>query len=470
MPMETPALASLQASLDFWKCCANVAEIWWTRYGGVPPGGVAAHRLRALLRHARATSPLYRELHRGCGEHTPLGELPVVRKQQLMENFDDWCTDPRIRRKAVDAFLADRRRIGEHFLDRYCVWKSSGTSGIPGIFVQDAHALAVYDALVAAQFDARALGARGAARLASAGGRAAIVIATGDHFASITSWQHLKRAYPGMERREYSVLTPLGELVAQLNAYQPAMVASYPSVLRLLATEQAAGRLRIEPALLWSGGEVLRPSAQEAIERAFDCRVINEYGASECLSIAFQCEAGWMHVNSEWVILEGVDALGRAVPPGELSHTTLLTNLANWVQPIIRYDLGDRIVALPVPCACGSPLPAIRVDGRSDSMVHLRTASGDVVRLPPLALETVVEEAAGERRFQIAQKSPERLAMRLEPAGATEAKRVWKRASHALREYLAAQKLANVRLELDRAPPRIDERSGKLHSVVVEGP
>jgi len=467
MPMETPALASLQSSLDFWKCCANVAEIWWTRYGGVPAGGIAAHRLRSLLRFARSASPFYRELHARCGERTPFTELPVVRKQQLMDVFDDWCTDARIRRRAVEGFLRDRSRIGAPFLDRYHVWKSSGTSGVPGIFVQDAHALAVYDALVATQFDARALGPNGAARLASFAGRAAIVIATGDHYASITSWEHLKRTYPGMERRAFSVLTPIGELVAELNAFQPAMLASYPSVLRLLAGEKAAGRLRIEPALLWSGGEALRPSCQQAIERAFDCRVMNEYGSSECMSIAFQCESGWMHVNSEWVILEGVDALGRPVPPGELSHTTLLTNLANWVQPIIRYDLGDRIVALPVPCACGSPLPALRIEGRSDTMVALKSASGDMVRLPPLALETVVEEAAGERRFQIAQKAPDRLAMRLE-ASAPEAKRVWKRASQRLRQYLDAQKLANVRLELDRAPPRLDERSGKLHSVVVE--
>lgn len=468
MPVDTPGLASLQSSLDFWKCCANVAEIWWTRYGGVPPGGVAAHRLRALLRHARSASPFYRSLHARCSDRTPLAELPVVRKQQLMDSFDDWCTDPRIRRADVEAFLRDRKRIGAPFLDRYHLWKSSGTSGVPGIFVQDTHAIAVYDALVATQFDARALGTRGAARLASSAGRAAIVIATGDHYASITSWEHLQRTYPGMERRAYSVLTPLAELVAKLNAYKPAVLASYPSVLQLLAAEKAAGRLRIEPALLWSGGELLRPAAQEAIERAFDCRVINEYGSSECLSIAFQCEAGWMHVNSEWVILEGVDAHGRPAAPGELSHTTLLTNLANWVQPVIRYDLGDRIVSLPVACACGSPLPAIRVEGRGDTMVNLRTAEGDTVGLPPLALETVVEEAAGDRRFQIAQTAPDRLAMRFELEGEAEAKRVWKRASQRLRQYLAAQKLANVRLELDRAPPRVDQRSGKLLSVVVE--
>ena len=42
----------------------------------------------------------------------------------------------------------------------------------------------------------------------------------------------------------------------------------------------------------------------------------------------------------------------RPVPAGRLSHTTLLTNLANHLQPLIRFDIGDRIVlrrrALPL--------------------------------------------------------------------------------------------------------------------------
>ena len=45
------------------------------------------------------------------------------------------------------------------------------------------------------------------------------------------------------------------------------------------------------------------------------------------------------------MILEPVDRDYRPTPPGELSHTVLLTNLANAVQPIIRYDLGDSVRA-----------------------------------------------------------------------------------------------------------------------------
>jgi phenylacetate-coenzyme A ligase PaaK-like adenylate-forming protein len=50
-----------------------------------------------------------------------------------------------------------------------------------------------------------------------------------------------------------------------------------------------------------------------------------------------------MHVNADWVIWEPVDAQGHPTPLGGLSHSTLLTNLANHVQALIRYDVGDQI-------------------------------------------------------------------------------------------------------------------------------
>ena len=96
--------------------------------------------------------------------------------------------------------------------------------------------------------------------------------------------------------------------------------------------------------MLWSGGENLSATAAAEIERTFECPILNEYGASECMSIAFSCGDGWLHVNADWVILEPVDAAHRPVPPGDASATVLLTNLANRVQPVIRYDLGESVI------------------------------------------------------------------------------------------------------------------------------
>jgi phenylacetate-coenzyme A ligase PaaK-like adenylate-forming protein len=238
-------------------------------------------------------------------------------------------------------------------------------------------------------------------------------------------------------------------------------------MLALLAEEQRATRLKIRPMRLWSGGECLPPSAAVEIERVFGCPVINEYGASECMSIAFGCKGGWLHVNSDWVALEPVDKEYRPTPPGQLSHTVLLTNLANRVQPIIRYDLGDSVVAKPEPCACGSPLPAIRVEGRRDDVVSLRAQDGKVVRLLPLALTTVVEDVAQVHRFQIVQTAADRLMLRLDTVDKGNRQAAWRAAGAALRQYLAAQSLPNVQVVLDKRAPMADRRSGKLREVVV---
>ena len=468
-PLPGHSLDPLETTLGFWKYCASLAEIWWSRHGGVQPAQMAAQRLRALLAFAREASPWYRRRYAGLPrEVSSLESIPPTTRAELMAHFDEACTDPRVRRADVERFVADRRRVGELFLGRYRVWKSSGTGGEPGLFVQDPEAVAVYEALVAMQLAAASLDP---ARLVAGGGRAALVVATGDHYASITSWEHLRRIFPGMAARSYSVLEPLDRLVAELNEFQPAFLASYPSVLALLAAERRAGRLRIAPALAWSGGETLAPAAHASLEAALGCPVVNEYGASECLAIAYGCPEGWLHLNADWVILEPVEADGRPTPPGAASHTVLVTNLANRVQPVIRYDLGDRVTRAPGPCACGNPAPAIRVEGRAATAVALRDARGATVHLAPLALETAVEQATGALRFQIAQTAPDRLVVRLDAlGGAAPRAAAGRAAARALREYLGAQSLANVHVALGREPPRPDPRSGKLKSVVVEEP
>ena len=47
----------------------------------------------------------------------------------------------------------------------------------------------------------------------------------------------------------------------------------------------------------------------------------------------------------------------------EFGATSMLTNLANRAQPLIRYDLGDRIKLHSQRCECGSPLAGDRGTG-----------------------------------------------------------------------------------------------------------
>jgi phenylacetate-coenzyme A ligase PaaK-like adenylate-forming protein len=445
-------------------------QVWWTRSAGLAAvEGARQDRLAALVQFARQQSPFYRDVYSKLPATLATSDaLPAVTRRALMARFDDWVTDPAIRRTDVDAFLADRTHIGERYLGRYIVWKSSGTTGEPGIYVQDDDALAVYDALIAVQLSTASLAGSCATGFFLKGGRAALVAATGDHFASIASWERVCRAGPGLATRGFSIMAPLARLVAALNAFAPAYLASYPTMLTVLAAERAAGRLRVAPAIVWSGGEFLAPGARADLERAFDCPVINEYGSSECMSIACGCAEGWLHVNADWVLLEPVDADYRPTPPGETSQTLLLTNLANRVQPVIRYDLGDAVVESPERCRCGNPLPAIRVEGRREDVIVMPAAAGREVRLLPLALTTVVEDAADVHRFQIVSNGGRALLLRLDVPDVQGKETAFRAIARALHAYLRQQGIDSAQITLDDRLPAIDSRSGKLRQVVVE--
>lgn len=420
-------------------------------------------RLVALLRHARAASPYYRDLHAGrrLDDDVALAGYPVVDKRGLMDEFDRVSTRPEVNRAAIERFVANPARHGELFRGRYAIWTSSGTTGQPGWFVHDPDALAVYDALEAQRF-------RGVGLVRSwmPGERYALVAATGGHFAGVASLERLRRALPWLApfMRPFSLLQPLPHLVAELNAYRPAILASYPTAAEMLADEQAHGRLRLRLREVWTGGECLSAAVRTRLEAVFGCPVRNAYGASEFLPIAWECAHQQLHLNSDWVILEPVDAACQPVPEGTRSHTVLLTNLANRIQPLIRYDLGDAVTVLPGRCGCGSAFPAITVAGRCDDTLMMPLAHGGVAVLVPLAVETVLEEQAHVHDFQIVQTAPHALKVRLGDEQADAAVAV-RRALHA---YFRAMGFADVALDVDRQPPRRDRVSGKLRRVVRE--
>jgi phenylacetate-coenzyme A ligase PaaK-like adenylate-forming protein len=213
---------------------------------------------------------------------------------------------------------------------------------------------------------------------------------------------------------------------------------------------------------VWTGGETLAKTTRAQLQRAFGCPVRNSYGASEFLPIAWECPYRHLHVNSDWVILEPIDRNGHPVAPGSRSHSVLLTNLANRIQPLIRYDLGDSITMMDAPCSCGSRFPAMSVEGRTDEALVFPLASGGTATVVPLALTTVMEDDACVHDFQVTQTAPRKLQIRLggdEHASAREVRR-------ALGSYFDALGIGAVAIDIASRPPARDEVSGKLRRVI----
>jgi phenylacetate-CoA ligase len=425
----------------------------------------SAHRLTRLLESTLRSSAFYHRKWRDFDvSAAAFARLPVVGKRELMQHFGDWVTDPRVALPALRAFVADPSRIGEPFLGEYIVWEGSGSSGEPATFVQDAPSLAVYDALEAGRRSAPRTWERLLDPLL-VGQRHAFVGATNGHFASVVTMQRLRRVYPWLTAgwRGFSILQPTPALVEQLNDFSPALIATYPTAAELLADEAECGNLRIAPNEIWTGGEALSHAVRQRTERVFGCALRNSYGASEFLPIAWECGQRRLHVNSDWVILEPVDECYRPVPAGRLSHTALLTNLANEVQPLVRYDLGDQVMLARERCACGSPLPVIEVLGRRDDALHMAGRDGRPVTLLPLALTTVLEDTVGVFDFQLEQLDDRTLNLHLGPTSA----QAGPACRRVLQAFAAAQGLAPLRIVVRTGQALRKGTTGKVRRVVA---
>ena len=438
--------------------------------GAAPIKALQARRLQGLLRHAAQYSPLYaRMLTRRSLNAGVLSTLPVTHKAELMACFDEWVTDRRVTLQGVRRFIESPANIGRPYLGCYTVWESSGSSGEPGIFVQDPHAMAVYDALEAL----RRPGLRPVERWMDPfwlNERIAFVGAVDGHYASTVSMERLRSLNLLLGPRLHSLcfLQAMPQLVEQLNALQPTILATYPSAALVLGREAEAGRLRIPVREVWTGGEGMSDAMRCRVQRAFGCRVASSYGASEFLTLAFECPHANLHLNSDWVILEAVDSRGQAVPADEMGETTLLTNLANRVQPLIRYDLRDLVRLRTERCRCGSSLPVIEVQGRSDDTLQLGGQPGQAMAVLPLAVCTVLESDAGLFDFQVLQQSPTSLLLRTRLDGEA-AEAALQRGRSALCTYLHRLRLDDVRIHCRGAASVPVEGSCKARRIIAAG-
>ena len=234
-----------------------------------------------------------------------------------------------------------------------------------------------------------------------------------------------------------SVLTPLPELVARLNDYQPEMIVTYPSFARRLVEEQEAGRLRIRPDRVASTAEVLTKDVRALVLNAWGAPVLDSYGTTEAGLLGTECGAAMgIHIAEDMLVYEVVDQDGRRVPEGTPGCRTLVTNLRNRVLPLIRYEISDIATLVSAPCPCGRPYARVTaIDGRREDYMTLRALQGGTIRVHAGRLRAPLAGVPGLRQFQIV-PGVERLTLRLSVRDDTDTEGVRRSAAQIARDAL----------------------------------
>ena len=365
-----------------------------------------AHQVRALseLRQfAVRRSPFYRELHRGLSE-APLSELPVVTKATLMERFDDLVTDRQVTLAGAEAYL-EHASATDRFLGRYRVAATGGTTGRRGVFVADPVEWRTILASYSRAYDWAGVSAGLVRPL-----RMAVVSSRHpSHQSSIVGATVASRFVPTLR---LDATDPPDTIVGRLNEFRPDALVGYASILRVLADAQRDGSLTIRPRGVFSASEVLTGELREHLRAAFGVAPTNVYAATETAAIASDCRSGRMHRYEDLVIAEIVDEDNRPAPPGTFGARLLVTVLFSRTQPLIRYELSDRVQAVEDTCPDGMPFGLIGgIEGRAEETltlggmaVHPNVFHAALDRVPVAGWQVV--ENGGRIRLLLARPAP----------------------------------------------------------------
>lgn len=396
-------------------------------------------RLRALLRHAGAHVPYYRDLFARIGFDAggdiglaDLARLPLLDKATI--------------RAHTDALKSAQARGLARF-------NTGGSSGEPLIFYIGKERVA-HD--VAAKWRATRWWGVDI-------GDPEIVL-----WGSPIELGAQDRMRQWRDRAMRTVLLPAFEMspakvdgfIAEMRVRRPRMLFGYPSAFAHIATHArergiALDDLGIRVAFVTS--ERLYPHQRELIESVFGCPVANGYGGRDAGFIAHQCPAGGMHLTHEDIIVEIVDGQGRPLPIGERGEI-VVTHLATRDFPFIRYRTGDIGVLDDGACACGRTLPLLReIEGRSTDFLVAR----DGTVMHGLALIYIVRDLPGVRQFKIVQESLELTRILLvTDAGFDET------CITGIEAGAKARLGADVTIQVERVAEIPPERSGKYRYVV----
>jgi phenylacetate-coenzyme A ligase PaaK-like adenylate-forming protein len=172
-----------------------------------------------------------------------------------------------------------------------------------------------------------------------------------------------------------------------------------------------------------------------------------------------------MHLNADWAIMEVVDENNQPVPDGEKGAKVLITNLANYVQPIIRYEIGDIVTMATEPCGCGSNLPLVAgIDGRDSEMFFIETDVG-LQPLPPAVFEVALGEVLDAREYQLVQEERNAFRVRVEPLPGR--KMDHERASRIIKEQVKEYGLdSHIQVEIEVVDKLEPEDGDKFKRVV----
>lgn len=279
-------------------------------------------RLQALVKHVYEHTTYYRRVFDNLGlkpndiqNINDLEKLPIINKAIAIAHYDEIVPDN------LSSF-------------RYRKGKTGGTTGEPMFYLMDENNW----------------GYTSAAKLYA---WMTTPYQYGDKFVAMGS-ASLFAKKPSLPRRIYDKIRnefPLNtvnltdelceEYIAFIKKHKIRYIYGYTASIYIFTSYVAKHHVDLKQIeVIFTTSENLTDAYRELIEKTYDCRVMDCYGANDAGMNAYEINPHNYHV--------GYNVLCEIINPIEKNTGSLLTtNLLNYTFPLLRYQFGDEVELLP---------------------------------------------------------------------------------------------------------------------------
>ncbi len=203
-----------------------------------------------------------------------------------------------------------------------------------------------------------------------------------------------------------------------------------------------------------TSSEKLTDEMRTLLMEVYACKVYDSWSGLEACALVSECEMGSLHISPDAGLIELLDDDLQPVPYGK-EGTVYCTGFLNYDQPLIRYNIGDRMILSGESCVCGRAMPVVQsIIGRSEETV-IGKDGREMVRF-----HGVFNGLSSVLNAQVIQENLEQITVKVVPYGS-----LHERDAITIRERIKSQ-LGVIEINIEEVPLIPLNKNGKYQAVI----
>lgn len=288
-----------------------------------------------LIKYALVNSPYYKKKFNDAGinlsnyQDKDITEFPTTDKKSIIKHFSEVVTADDLDQNALESF-DENNQLNKLFKDKYHIIHSSGSTGKPNYFVygQDD-----WQRMLLGMFRGALWGMdkQELLNFVSKKPRVLYLAAIDGRYGGMMGVSQALQNI-GAQALYLNINSPLDEMISKTCQFNPDAIIGYPTAIKILTEGLKKQGKSLNLSRIVTAGEPLSPGLRKYLENEYQIPIINYYGASESLALGVEVGDGnGMYLFDDLNIIE------------RYGNKILLTNLYNFTQPLIRYELTDEL-------------------------------------------------------------------------------------------------------------------------------